>query len=473
MASEVVSKLQTLVTGESKSARKKKARAEGATAVPAAPEQTSSETGAGGSDPAGKANGADSENSYIRELQKKSPCTYFFARRNIRNINKKLSATQKVDSIMEANPGVSLDDLLSSRKINADQKAQAERKPGLQSQLAQYEEQYGNYKKYGDELEAKFAKEKELLSKSHSGELDTLRETIKAEAALEQKKLHKDKILTLSRFLRAAAARRQLEDDDSDLTKAFEGALLQVYGGDAAAVIAAEKLIEGADEGVPSTESVVLSVTYSEVKQAALEEAPFAAEEAWVDDVAQSQPAPPETETPEAVSDPTITNAGLTEIDVGVTAVTESAEEKSAAPAASSIEPEAANAAAEAQWDKQATGGDDPLSESFEIVPRDPAETETPHATAPVTSTQSWADDTPEPTATPAAPASGADGFSEVQHNRGGRGRGGHPGGDRGAYRGRGRGGPRGDFRGGRGRGRGEFRGPRGAFRGPPRGESS
>jgi hypothetical protein len=92
-------------------------------------------------------------------------------------------------------------------------------------------------------------------------ELETLRGTIKAEAQLEQQKIVKDKLLTLSRFLRAAAARRQLEDDDSDLTKAFEGALLQVYGGDAGAVMAAEKLIEGAEEGVPSTEGVVLTVT--------------------------------------------------------------------------------------------------------------------------------------------------------------------------------------------------------------------
>lgn len=171
------------------------------------------------------------------------------------------AATQKVDSIIEANPGVSLDDLLASRKINADQKAQAERKPALQAQLAQFEEQHGHYIKYGQELEARFAKEKEILAKSHSGELEALRATIRAEAALEQQKLLKDKLLTLSRFLRAAAARRQLEDDDSDLTKAFEGALLQVYGGDAAAVNAAEKLIEGAEVGVPSTEGVVLSVT--------------------------------------------------------------------------------------------------------------------------------------------------------------------------------------------------------------------
>jgi hypothetical protein len=70
MASEVVNKLQNLVTGESKSARKKKGKQEGATAVPAAPEKTASEAGAGGSEAAGKANGADSDNSYLREVQK-------------------------------------------------------------------------------------------------------------------------------------------------------------------------------------------------------------------------------------------------------------------------------------------------------------------------------------------------------------------------------------------------------------------
>lgn len=70
MAPDVVSKLQTVVAGESKTARKKKAKAEGATAVPVAPEKASSEAGAGGSEPAGKANGSDSENAYVRELQK-------------------------------------------------------------------------------------------------------------------------------------------------------------------------------------------------------------------------------------------------------------------------------------------------------------------------------------------------------------------------------------------------------------------
>lgn len=171
------------------------------------------------------------------------------------------NATQKVDSIMAANPGVSLDDLVATRKINADQKAQAQKKPGLQAQLAQLEEQVAQYKKFDQEYQDKLAREKEIMQKSHSGEMEALKATLAAEAAIEQKKAFREKVLTLSRFLRAAAARRQMEDDDSDLTKAFEGALLQVYGGDAIAVAAAEKLIEGAEDGVPSTEGVLLSVT--------------------------------------------------------------------------------------------------------------------------------------------------------------------------------------------------------------------
>jgi hypothetical protein len=69
MAPEVISKLQSLVSGESKSARKKKAKADTSTAVPATPEHASSEQGAAGSDVADKTNG-ESENAYIKELQK-------------------------------------------------------------------------------------------------------------------------------------------------------------------------------------------------------------------------------------------------------------------------------------------------------------------------------------------------------------------------------------------------------------------
>ena len=74
MAPDVVSKLQAVVTGESKSARKKKAKADAAPAVPVAPEKPSSEAGAPGSDVAGKHNGAENENAYVRELQKYVAC---------------------------------------------------------------------------------------------------------------------------------------------------------------------------------------------------------------------------------------------------------------------------------------------------------------------------------------------------------------------------------------------------------------
>ncbi|KAF2640910.1 hypothetical protein P280DRAFT_400311 [Massarina eburnea CBS 473.64] len=458
MSADAVANPPATTPGESKSARKKKAKAEAAaTAVPAPAEKNTSEFGANGSDSVGKANGAD-ENSYIRELQK-----------NVRNVNKKLNAMTKVNQVVGENPGVSVDELVSSRKINADQKAQLQKKPFLQAQLAQYEEQLSQYKKFEQEYETKISQEKEILQKGHSEELEKLRDTIKAEAVLEQKRAFREKFLTLSRFLRAAAARRQLEEDDSDLTKAFEGALLLVYGGDASAVAATEKLIDGTSDPVPSTEGILLNITYAQIKQAALEEAPFAAEEAWAENVAESQPADPET----AATDPTIANAGLTELDTTtlVNGGSETAGDNGI-PAASSIDAGAANAAG-GDWEKAQPGSDDPLTESFEMVPRPLEETETPAAApAAVNSTRSWAD---EPVEAQTAPANAHDGFQEVQSNRGGRGRGGqHQGGEgRGGYRGRG--GPRGG-RGGRGRGRGDggFRGgPRGGFRGGPRGGDS
>ncbi|KAF2491755.1 hypothetical protein BU16DRAFT_530194 [Lophium mytilinum] len=458
--SDIGSNPPTQAGAESKSARKKKAKAAAATPA-SAPGKTTSELGSS-SPAAEKPNGSDAnaESQYVKDLQ-----------RSIRSTQKKLNLMQKVDSIVAENPGVSLDDLVASRKINNDQKAQALKKPGLQAQLVQYEEQLTQFKKFDAEYKQKVATEKEVLQSAHKEELEKLRETLKAEAAAEAQKGFKDRFLTLSRFLRAAAARRQLEDDDTDVTKAFEGALLLVYGGDASAVSAAEKLIEGTEDHVPSTEGVELSVTYAEIKQAALEEAPFAAEEAWVEDVAQSQAAAPEPETAHPIStDPTIAHAGLTELDTSGTITNGSTEvlDTPSAPAASSIDAGAANAAADEQWDKQASAAsDDPLTESFEMIPRDPAETESPAVAAPNNSTQSWADDTPD--AAPAAP--GNDGFHEVQHR--GRGRGGFQGEGRGGGGYRGRGGRGGDGRGrGRGRGEGGFRGGRGrgGFRGGERG---
>lgn len=169
---------------------------------------------------------------------------------------------QKVDSIIAENPGVSLDELEANKKINADQKLSAQRKPALQAELSALQEQEVQFKKVDDYYQQQMAAEKELVQAGHKEEVEKLKEALKVEAAAETQKASKQRLLTLSRFLRAAAARRASEDDaDSDLSKAFEGALLLVYGGDATAVNAIEKLIDGTNDSVQSTEGVTLSVT--------------------------------------------------------------------------------------------------------------------------------------------------------------------------------------------------------------------
>ena len=159
-------------------------------------------------------------------------------------------------------------------------------------------------------------------------------------------------------------------------------------------------------------------------------------------------------------SDPTVTNAGLTEIDA-IGEIQLNGENKPAdpptVPEASSVDAGAANAAADSSWagkmSQSMTSGPD----GFEIVevPRDPAETETGLNATPaaVTATQSWAEDVPaEAAAPPIQSPNQEDGFREVHHHgRPGRGRGGFG---------------RGEFRGGRGpRGRGDGFGGRGGDR--------
>ena len=232
-----------------------------------------------------------------------------------------------------------------------------------------------------------------------------------------------------------------------------------------------------------------------QVRELAFEYAPFAAEEAWADEVAQSEPAPPTAEEPTAQvgTDPTIAHAGMTEIDAEAEPMAngQSHVDVPTVPEVSNIDAGAANAAAGNNWDASASV--DQGADSWVEVSRDPAETETGIAATPaaMAGTQSWADEVPTemPAATaPAAEpkANGGDGFHEVHHGRGGRGRNGSQGEHRGGHRGRGgfrgdrggegghrgRGGFRGDRGGGeggyRGRGRGGFRGNRGRGEGPP-----
>jgi septum formation inhibitor MinC len=175
------------------------------------------------------------------------------------------NATAKVDSIIADNPGKSLDELVAERKINADQKAQALKKPSLQASLIQLQEQIAQYKKFDQEYQARLNSEKVALQSAHEKEVETVREeTRKAavdEAKREAEQLENDHILLLSKFLRLAAARRQEGQADTDEGRALEGLLLSVYGGDANACTAVHKLVNGVGEKVFSTEHTLVDFT--------------------------------------------------------------------------------------------------------------------------------------------------------------------------------------------------------------------
>lgn len=96
--------------------------------------------------------------------------------------------------------------------------------------------------------------EKSALEAAHTDELQKVKEAAVAEAVAEGKKEAKENILLLSKFLRAAAAKRQGGDETSPENRAFEGALLLVYGGEVGAVVAMESLIAGRDEKVPTVD---------------------------------------------------------------------------------------------------------------------------------------------------------------------------------------------------------------------------
>ncbi|KAL8670339.1 MAG: hypothetical protein Q9168_005113 [Polycauliona sp. 1 TL-2023] len=448
---------------ESKSSKKKKAKAEAAAKDNAPPALASIESDTPKPNAENTSDGSY-ESPYVKELY------------NIRNVKKKLNATQRVDSIVAENPDQTLDELLAARKINPDQKAQAQKKPSLQASLAQLEEQVAQYKQFDEDAQKRIATEKSALETSHKDELEKVKGAAIAEAKAESAKDAKDNLLVLSKFLRAAAAKRQGGDEASPENRAFEGALLLVYGGEAAAVAAMESLIAGGDEKVPTVDQVPSEYTYKQVRELAFEYAPYAAEEAWAEDVAQSEPGPPAAEgsTNEVGTDPTVAHAGLTELDTATGTVSSGVAhhvDTPSVPDASNIDAGAANAAgADPGWEAKLSESAQSGPDGWVEVARDPAETDTGTNATPaaMNSTQGWAEDVPaenqsgsNPPGAAGQPDGGSDGFNEVR--RGGRGRGdGQRRRGRGEYRGRG--GDRGGDRGGEGgyRGRGGYRGDRG-----------
>ncbi|KAK1083345.1 hypothetical protein LTR33_003314 [Friedmanniomyces endolithicus] len=378
--SALIDKFQPLTIGEStesKSARKKKAKAEAAktngTAVPESPAKESSEP---------QENGA-LEHSHIRELQKQ-----------IRNINKRLAGLAKTDAVVAENPGVSLDDLVSQKKINADQKAAAEKKPGLQLQLQQAEEQVKVFQEVDAGHQAQLTKQKDDMTSQHAKEMEKTKEDLQKEGVATSSSELRKKLLVFSQFLRTAAAKRNVEDNsDPAENEAFEGALLLAYGGDEKAVDTAVAIIDGTDEKVPNIEGTLLEVRYSQIRKVSSENTPFQTEEAWVDSVAEANAAvseeqqhqqnptggEPDTTAPTA-SDPTLANAGLTELDAPqANGVSNTNHELLTTPANASAGDEAGNLAGD-RWDtgagaqQDAMGGD----EGYEIIPRPNDEVDIP-----------------------------------------------------------------------------------------------
>lgn len=171
------------------------------------------------------------------------------------------NATTKVDSIIAENPGKTLDELIATKKINADQKAQALKKPALQAQVAQLEEQISQYKQFASHYEERLTSQKTALEIAHKEELDAVREKAGADYKESHQNEIRSQLLTLSQFLRAAASIRRAGDETAIESRAFEGVLFQVYGGSTDAVDAMLKLSSGADEKVVAVEGDVLDVT--------------------------------------------------------------------------------------------------------------------------------------------------------------------------------------------------------------------
>lgn len=125
--------------------------------------------------------------------------------------------------------------------------------------------------------------------------------------------------------------------------------------------------------------------TDSQIKQASIDHAPLPSEEAWADQVEETNTAVGEQLAPAdpliSGSDPTQAHAGLTELDAPAQtngAPAETAHESITSPVQASAGDDAGNIAGD-RWDTGAgAAGTDEMEESYEIVPRPNDEVDTP-----------------------------------------------------------------------------------------------
>ena len=129
-------------------------------------------------------------------------------------------------------------------------------------QLAQAEEQLAQYQRVDEQYRTRAAADKAEAEKN----LEKAKAEAVAEAVAETKKNAdadlRDKLLTLTQFLRLAAYRREEADDpESDESQAIEGVLLVIYEGDESAVASMLKLIEGSSDQITSVSGDLLQAT--------------------------------------------------------------------------------------------------------------------------------------------------------------------------------------------------------------------
>jgi hypothetical protein len=142
--------------------------------------------------------------------------------------------------------------------INADQKQQIIKKPALQTQLAQYEEQLAQYIKVDEQYKTQAASEKAEFEKA----LEKAKEDAAAQVKEESDKDLRGSLLILSQFLRLAAYRREeAADPESDESQAIEGVLLAIYAGDEGAVSSMLKLVGGSSDQILSVPGEQLDTT--------------------------------------------------------------------------------------------------------------------------------------------------------------------------------------------------------------------
>lgn len=164
----------------------------------------------------------------------------------------------KTDSLLSQHAGKSLDELVASKIINPDQKAQILKKPALQAQLAQYEEQLTQYKQIDEQYRTRAATDKAEWEKS----LEKAKADAVSESTEGHKKSLRENLLLISQFLRLAACRREeATEPESDESQAIEGVLLAIYAGDEGAVNALLKLLEGSEEPILSVPGEELKTT--------------------------------------------------------------------------------------------------------------------------------------------------------------------------------------------------------------------